>query len=202
MPNGLLLINLGTPDEPTTPAVRRYLREFLGDPRVLDISAIGRAALLHLVILPRRPKQSAHAYRAIWDPERGSPLLYHSQDLAAAVQATFGEVPIIGPFEFAILAGIGMGWARRARWRTAAWEAFGLPFLAVGAGALCWLLAPEVRIALAEGSLLEALSAAEAGDLPPGSAVAPEAVRLPNALEVLVDEGMRWEDAALDQLTS
>ena len=91
MPHGLLLINLGTPDEPTTPAVRRYLREFLGDPRVLDISAVGRAALLHLVILPRRPKVSAHAYRAIWDPERGSPLLYHSQALAAGVANQLGD---------------------------------------------------------------------------------------------------------------
>ncbi len=91
MPNGLLLINLGTPDEPTTSAVRRYLREFLGDPRVLDINAVGRAALLHLVILPRRPRQSAHAYRSIWDPARGSPLLYHSQDLAAGVARKLGD---------------------------------------------------------------------------------------------------------------
>jgi protoporphyrin/coproporphyrin ferrochelatase len=91
MQNGLLLINLGTPDEPTPAAVRRYLREFLGDPRVLDMSAIGRAALLHLVVLPRRPKQSAHAYRAIWDPARGSPLLYHSQDLAAGVAEKLGD---------------------------------------------------------------------------------------------------------------
>jgi ferrochelatase len=91
MPNGLLLINLGTPDAPTPPAVRRYLREFLGDPRVLDISALGRAALLHLVILPRRPKASAHAYQSIWDPERGSPLLYHSRDLAAGVAQKLGD---------------------------------------------------------------------------------------------------------------
>ena len=86
MPNGLLLINLGTPDEPTTPAVRRYLREFLGDPRVVDINPVGRALLLHLVILPFRPKKSAHAYQTIWDPKRGSPLLYHSQDLLAGVR--------------------------------------------------------------------------------------------------------------------
>jgi ferrochelatase len=90
MPHGLLLINLGTPDEPTTPAVRRYLREFLGDPRVLDINSVGRALLLNLVILPRRPAKSAHAYRAIWDPERGSPLLYHSQDLAKGVATKLG----------------------------------------------------------------------------------------------------------------
>ncbi len=85
MRTGLLLINLGTPDAPTTGAVRRYLREFLSDPRVLDINPIGRALLLNLIILPRRPAKSAHAYASIWDVKRGSPLLYHSRDLAAAV---------------------------------------------------------------------------------------------------------------------
>jgi ferrochelatase len=87
---GLLLINLGTPDEPTTRAVRRYLAEFLSDPRVLDINPVGRWLLLHAVILRTRPAKSAHAYRQIWT-ERGSPLLYHSQDLAAAVQARLGD---------------------------------------------------------------------------------------------------------------
>jgi ferrochelatase len=86
---GLLLINLGTPTEPTTPAVRHYLREFLGDPRVLDMNGVGRALLLHLVILPFRPAKSAHAYRSIWT-DRGSPLLYHSQDLAARVAERLG----------------------------------------------------------------------------------------------------------------
>ena len=90
MPTGLLLINLGTPDAPTTPAVRRYLREFLSDPRVIDINAVGRALLLHLVILPRRPAKSAEAYRKVWDEKRGSPLLAHSKDLAAGVQAKLG----------------------------------------------------------------------------------------------------------------
>ncbi len=90
MPHGLLLINLGTPDEPTTAAVRRYLREFLGDPRVLDINAVGRKLLLELIILPTRPAKSAHAYRSIWDDKRGSPLMYHSQDLAAGVAAKLG----------------------------------------------------------------------------------------------------------------
>jgi ferrochelatase len=91
MPHGLLLINLGTPDEPTTPAVRRYLREFLGDPRVLDINPIGRALLLNLIILPTRPAKSAHAYQQIWDATRGSPLKYHSEDLAAGVAAALGD---------------------------------------------------------------------------------------------------------------
>jgi ferrochelatase len=87
---GLLLVNLGTPDEPTTPAVRRYLRQFLSDPRVLDIHPAGRAALLNLVILPRRPAQSAEAYRKIWDASRGSPLLFHSQDLTRLVAERLG----------------------------------------------------------------------------------------------------------------
>jgi hypothetical protein len=83
--------------------------------------------------------------------------------VAAAIQALFGEVPIIGPFEFAILAGIGMAWVRRQRWRTPAWEAFGLPFLVIGAGTLCWILAPEVRIAIAGGNLPDALGANPGG---------------------------------------
>lgn len=90
MSHGLLLINLGTPDEPTAPAVRRYLREFLGDPRVLDMNAVGRKLLLELVILPTRPAKSAAAYQTIWDPSRGSPLLYHSRDLAAGVAEKLG----------------------------------------------------------------------------------------------------------------
>jgi ferrochelatase len=90
MPHGLLLINLGTPDAPTAPAVRTYLREFLGDPRVLDINGVGRKLLLELVILPTRPAKSAAAYQTIWDPVRGSPLLYHSKDLAAGVAAKLG----------------------------------------------------------------------------------------------------------------
>ncbi len=91
MPQGLLLLNLGTPDEPTTPAVRRYLRQFLSDPRVIDINPVGRAALLYLVVLPRRPAQSAAAYRKIWDPERGSPLLFHTQDLCREVGERLGS---------------------------------------------------------------------------------------------------------------
>ncbi len=82
---GLLLVNLGTPDEPETGAVRRYLREFLSDPRVLDINPVGRALLLYGVILPFRPAKSAEAYKKVWGP-RGSPLLMHSRALAGAVQ--------------------------------------------------------------------------------------------------------------------
>lgn len=91
VPTGLLLINLGTPDEPTAPAVRRYLKEFLSDPRVIDINPVGRALLLRLVILPSRPAKSAEAYRKVWDATRGSPLLAYSKELAAGVAAKLGE---------------------------------------------------------------------------------------------------------------
>ena len=83
--------------------------------------------------------------------------------IAAALQAVFGEVPIIGPIEFAILAGIGMRWARRQRWRTPAWEAFGLPLIAVAAGVFCWLISPEVRVALLGGTAGDALGANPGG---------------------------------------
>lgn len=87
--NGLLLINVGTPDEPTPQAVRRYLREFLGDGRVIDIHPLARALLLNLVILPFRPRRSAAAYRKVWTAQ-GSPLLAFSQDLVAALSVRLG----------------------------------------------------------------------------------------------------------------
>jgi ferrochelatase len=90
VPTGLLLINLGTPDAPTPSAVRRYLRQFLGDPRVLDMNRVGRTLLLEGIILPFRPARSAHAYAQIWDRERGSPLLYHGRDLAREVAGRLG----------------------------------------------------------------------------------------------------------------
>jgi protoporphyrin/coproporphyrin ferrochelatase len=88
-PQGVLLINLGTPDAPETGAVRRYLREFLGDPRVLDISPVGRAALLYGAILPFRPRRSAEQYRKVWLPQ-GSPLLVHGQALSSRLQDALG----------------------------------------------------------------------------------------------------------------
>lgn len=86
---GVLLMNIGTPDSPETKPVRRYLKDFLGDARVLDLPAPLRWMLLNLVILPRRPKQSAEAYRQVWGP-RGSPLLYHSQDFAGGLADELG----------------------------------------------------------------------------------------------------------------
>ena len=88
--NGLLLINLGTPDQPTSGAVRKYLAEFLSDPRVLDINPVGRALLLHGVILRTRPSKSAEAYRQVWTDE-GSPLLVLGKALEAAVAKSLGD---------------------------------------------------------------------------------------------------------------
>jgi ferrochelatase len=87
--SGALLLNLGTPDSPSVSDVRRYLREFLSDPRVIDIPAPARWLLLNLVILPFRPKKSAAAYAKVWTPE-GSPLLVHSHALTDAVGQELG----------------------------------------------------------------------------------------------------------------
>lgn len=90
---GFLLINTGSPDAPEIPETRRYLRQFLSDPRVIDMSPLGRWLLLNLVILPFRPKESSHAYKKIWT-DRGSPLLFHSEDLCDALRTEMPEVLI------------------------------------------------------------------------------------------------------------
>ena len=82
---GVLLINTGTTDAPRAPETRVYLRQFLSDPRVLDINPVVRWLLLNLVILPTRPKNSAHAYSQVWT-QQGSPLIVESQNLMAALQ--------------------------------------------------------------------------------------------------------------------
>ena len=83
---GVLLINLGTPDEPTPEAVGRFLREFLMDEFVLDVPALLRWFLVNVVIVPRRKNQSARLYQKI-HTEQGSPLLVHTLDLAEKVAA-------------------------------------------------------------------------------------------------------------------
>lgn len=90
---GVLIVNLGTPDAPTTSAVRRYLREFLSDPRVLDINPIGRWMLVNLIIAPFRSPKSAEAYEKVWMPE-GSPLLVYGKALTAALQTRYPDVPM------------------------------------------------------------------------------------------------------------
>jgi ferrochelatase len=90
MKKGLLLLNLGTPDCADIPNVRRYLREFLSDKRVIDLPIFLRYLLLYAVILPFRPKQAAHAYQAIWTTE-GSPLRVYSLGLVTRLQACLPE---------------------------------------------------------------------------------------------------------------
>ncbi len=82
---GVLLVNLGSPDSPSVPDVRRYLREFLMDPRVLDTPYLIRFFVVNALILPSRPKQSGAAYQSIWWPE-GSPLVVLSKRLQALLQ--------------------------------------------------------------------------------------------------------------------
>jgi ferrochelatase len=96
MSKGVLLVNLGSPDSPSVRDVRCYLREFLMDPRVIDINWLGRFCLVNFAILPFRPKQSAHAYNSVWMSE-GSPLIVISRHVRAALQQ---RVPI--PVELAM----------------------------------------------------------------------------------------------------
>jgi ferrochelatase len=95
MKTGILLINLGTPDNPSTPAVRKYLTEFLNDRRVIDISAIGRFFLVNLFIVPFRSSKSAKLYKEIWSKETGSPLLHNSKELKTKVQKKLGDNYIV-----------------------------------------------------------------------------------------------------------
>jgi ferrochelatase len=80
----VLLVNLGTPDEATVPALRRYLAEFLSDPRVVEIPRLAWWPILHGVILRTRPRQSAAKYASVWMPE-GSPLAVWTQRQAKAL---------------------------------------------------------------------------------------------------------------------
>lgn len=96
MTPGVLLVNLGSPDSPRVPDVRRYLREFLMDGRVLDAPWPIRFFVVHGTILPFRPKQSAHAYQSIWTRE-GSPLVVISKKVQGELQR---RVPL--PVELAM----------------------------------------------------------------------------------------------------
>ena len=87
---GILLVNLGTPDDPSVGSVRRYLREFLMDGRVIDIPFIPRWMLVNLIITTFRAPKSAAEYQKLWE-DRGSPLKFHSVDLVEAVQEQLGN---------------------------------------------------------------------------------------------------------------
>lgn len=86
---GVLLINVGTPDSTAVGDVRKYLREFLGDGRVIDLPWLARKILVNGIIAPFRAPRSAKGYRELWTPE-GSPLIVHGEGLARALQAELG----------------------------------------------------------------------------------------------------------------
>ncbi|MCD9459856.1 ferrochelatase [Marinibactrum halimedae] len=88
---GVLITNLGTPDEATKPALRRYLKEFLADPRVVEVPRLIWWMVLNLVILNIRPARSAKAYQTVWTDE-GSPLMIHTQHQAQALSDHLKEL--------------------------------------------------------------------------------------------------------------
>src|SRR5262245_38489173 len=90
-PVGVLLLQLGTPDAPTPSALRRYLRQFLSDPRVIEAPRLLWWFILHLRILPTRPAQSAAKYQRIWDPQTGSPLLHITRLQTEALQRSLPQ---------------------------------------------------------------------------------------------------------------
>ena len=90
MKTGLLLINLGTPDAPTEEAVRDYLNVFLSDPYVITLPKLLRDFLVQKIILPKRPRLSAHAYQQIWT-KAGSPLLVNSVAFQTALSQKLGD---------------------------------------------------------------------------------------------------------------
>ncbi len=85
MKHAILLVNLGTPDSPSTKDVRKYLFEFLNDPRVIDIPWLTRKLLVNLIIVPFRAPKSAKIYKQLWT-DKGSPLLYYSESLRDKLQ--------------------------------------------------------------------------------------------------------------------
>jgi len=87
---GVLLCNLGTPDAPTAPALRRYLAEFLSDPRVVEIPRIAWLPILHGIILRTRPARSAAKYASIWTPQ-GSPLRVWTEKQATMLRGYLGQ---------------------------------------------------------------------------------------------------------------
>ena len=88
---GILLINLGTPDSPSTADVRKYLNEFLMDARVIDINPLARTLLVKGIIVPFRSPKSAKLYKAIWDDKTGSPLLHYSKLQHQLLQEKLGD---------------------------------------------------------------------------------------------------------------
>lgn len=103
---GVLLVNLGTPEKPTSQAVRAYLSEFLNDPRVIELSPIKRRLLVHGLILRVRPRRTARLYRSIWT-DAGSPLLVQSEKLAEGLRNSL-PARLFGP----VSVGLGMTYGK------------------------------------------------------------------------------------------
>lgn len=131
----VLLVNLGSPDSTSVPDVKRYLQEFLGDPRVIDRpkSAFLRSALVNGIIIPSRVKNSAHAYSTIWTAE-GSPLVVTSQRTQAALQKrvpvtielamNYGSPSIPDALQRLAAAGVTelLVWAQYPHYAMSSWE--------------------------------------------------------------------------------
>ncbi len=100
----ILLVNLGTPDAPTTPAVRRYLRQFLSDPRVIEIPRAIWLPVLHGIVLATRPAKSAKKYARIWTAE-GSPLKVHTERQARLLRERLGSEGVPFPVDYAMRYG-------------------------------------------------------------------------------------------------
>lgn len=90
MKKGILLLNLGSPDSPSVPDVRRYLAQFLMDPCVIDIPWVLRFLVIYGFVLPKRPQETAKGYSQVWTAE-GSPLLVHSRALKAALEPRISD---------------------------------------------------------------------------------------------------------------
>ena len=97
---GVLLANLGTPDAPTTPALKRYLKQFLSDPRVIELPGWKWKPILNGIVLPRRSPKSAEAYKEVWTDE-GSPLLVIAKKQLAKVEAAM-RARYATPMHFAL----------------------------------------------------------------------------------------------------
>jgi protoporphyrin/coproporphyrin ferrochelatase len=155
---GVLLVNLGTPDAPETGAVRRYLAEFLSDPRVVEQPRALWLPLLHGVILPLRSPRSAHAYRRIWQPQ-GSPLRLHSEAIAGGLQQQLDaaglavEVRLAMRYGKPAVADVLDGWIREGLRRVLVLPLYpqysatttASVFDAVGAALARWRWPPELR---------------------------------------------------------
>ncbi|TXC81774.1 ferrochelatase [Luteibaculum oceani] len=90
----VLLVNLGTPKAPTVGKVRKYLSQFLNDPRVIDINPVGRAVLVNGIIVPFRAPKSTKIYKELWT-EEGSPLIIHGEKLKEKVQQQLGDEYVV-----------------------------------------------------------------------------------------------------------